>query len=663
LLRLAASAGGNPLFLTELVDALIRGGALTVDHGNVDVVSGRMPDSLSAAITDRLEFLSTPTREMLRIAALLGVGFSLSDLAVVLGRRAGELLPVLDEAVLAGILRDDGHELAFRHPLIQAGLYESMPAAIRGAWHRDAARALAENGASPERVARQLLPALAAQSRPEQLDEWLVQWLAGAAHQLVGHAPSAVIPLLRWAIAGTPASEIREQLTCRLADALYRVGDATDAAHIATEALTRAASPDLLVDLHWTLTQARMLEGRSEESIAALERALESPGVEPRHRARLLVLIARAHRSLGRVSTAGQVAESALTMATAVGDRWAIGWALVVLAQVHGMRGEAVRALPLFDHAMAAAEGDPTLTDQRLALQINQAAALGDLDRYEEAIIAAQQVRQLAGEAGNLVRLAQAQSVLAELLFDVGRWDDALAELDLGSSMSKDPDRECSDRGLFATIQLHRRDDAATQYLVDAERYASRLGDRLVGSLLLARSLDREQADAPAEALAILLTPLSETVEQVSETAELLVDAVRLAITVGDQSVAHAIVQHADTMAHASEVTHQQAVALHCRGLLENDPAQLLRAADRYRVAGRQLPLAQALEAAGVATAEQGNISGARAHFTDASTLYSALGANWDLRRTQVEGRKYGIRTRPRIRHLARTNLQAEAPD
>ncbi|HYU84350.1 MAG TPA: AAA family ATPase, partial [Kribbellaceae bacterium] len=146
LLRLAADAAGNPLYLTELVDALIRSRALAVADGRVEVVGNRIPDSLSAAIADRLEFLSAPVREVLRVAALLGLEFSVSELAVVTGRRVNDLLPVLDEAILLGVLLDNGPELAFRHPLIRAALYDGMPAAVRAAWHRDAARALAEDG-------------------------------------------------------------------------------------------------------------------------------------------------------------------------------------------------------------------------------------------------------------------------------------------------------------------------------------------------------------------------------------------------------------------------------------------------------------------------------------------------------------------------------------
>lgn len=657
LLELAEGAGGNPLYLTELVDALVRGGALAVDDGHVEVTGAGAPDSLSAAIADRLEFLSAPVREVLRVAALLGQDFSVSELAVVSGRRVNDLLPVLDEAILAGVLLDNGPELAFRHPMIRSALYDGMPAAVRAAWHRDAAHALVEDGAAADRVARQLLPALDTQEGAgpavtSTVDEWTIRWLAAAGQQLVGQAPRVAIPLLRWAMSGVPAGVApHDLLACRLADALYRVGDPAGAAEVALAALAHVTRPDLVVDLHWTLTQCRSIDGRSEESLDRLQRALDAPGIGPEHRARLLVLTARTYRSLGRLDAACQVAEKALAAATDAGDRWATGWALGVLTIVHGSRGEAAKALPLYDRALAVAEGDPALADLRLLLQINQAVALGDLDRYDDAISAAEQARQLADEAGNVVRLAQAQSALGELLFDVGRWDDALAEVDLAFGVAKDPAVECCEHGVAATIQLHRGESDADRHLADADQYAKRLGDRIIGSLALAKSLHWEQADAPAEALAVLMDGLAEPVEETEESADLLAPAVRLAVAVGDKATAGSLVRRAEAVAKASDVPHRKALAPHCRGLLENDPAPLLRAASHYEVAGRPLPRAQALEAAGVALAERGDVVGARIQFTDAFSVYSALGAGWDLARTQATFRGYGIRRGPHVRH------------
>ena len=123
-----------------------------------------MPDSLPAAIAHRLGFVSAPTKEVLRAAALLGVEFAVPDLTTVLGRSVADLVPALEEARATGVLTDVRGGLAFRHPLIREALYADLPAAVRGEWHRDAGHALATAGAAPDRVARQLLRAIGNQA-------------------------------------------------------------------------------------------------------------------------------------------------------------------------------------------------------------------------------------------------------------------------------------------------------------------------------------------------------------------------------------------------------------------------------------------------------------------------------------------------------------------
>jgi ATP/maltotriose-dependent transcriptional regulator MalT len=653
LLRLAEGASGNPLYLTELLDALVRGKDLSVEGGCVEAATGdRSPESLAAAIADRLGFLTAPVRGLLRAAALLGVDFSVSELAVVSGRRVNDLVPLLDEAILAGVLRENGADLSFRHPLIRQALYDGMPTAVRAAWHKDAGRALAKNAAPLERVARQLLAALDRISGTGPADGWVVQWLVDNGQRLVTQAPHAAAPLLRWAVHCLPAGQPpHDLLACRLAGALYKSGDPAGAAHVASAALPHVTRSDVLVDLHWTLTQCHAMDGRSEEALDNLVHILESPGVEPRHRARLLVISARAQHSIGKVEAASRLAEAALVEAHTSCDRWAAGWALGVLAIVHVVRGESARALTYFEQALTEAEGDHGLADLRLVLRLNQASALGDLDQYDEAIGAAEHARRLADDAGNMVRLAQARSVLAELLFDVGRWDDALREVDPGAGGSKNPTVECNDRGMAATILYHRGDEAAAHHLAEAERYVDRIGDRVVSPLLLARSLGREVTDGPGAALAALLAGLSETAEETEETADLLADAVRLALAVGDATTAGQVARRAEALASGSEVAHRQAVAAHCQGLLRRDPALLAEAADRYRAAGRPLPRAQALEAAALAHADGGDTAAARTRFTEAFSIYTELGARWDLARTQATFRGYGIRRGPRVRH------------
>ena len=575
--RLADGAAGNPLYLTELVDALTRSSALTIsDGGSAKLTSDRVPGSLSAAIADRLRFVPYWVREVLRAAALLGVDFVVPDLAIVLGRGIADLLPAVDEARAAGVLVETATGLGFRHPMIRAALYDEIPASVRAAWHRDAGRALAEAGASADRVARQLLPAVGASADPaEPLEEWILRWLDRTAPLLIGQAPRAAAELLRQAVARSPAgSDRHDGLVCRLADALYRVGNAAEAERVAHLGLATTADPDLVVDLHWTLAQCRTLAGRFPESLATLNQALAHPGISARNRARLLVAVARTHRNLGQVEMAGQVAAGALAEATDAGDDWAIGWALHVLILEAMMQGRMTDALPLFDRALAVTQADPALTDLRLLLQVNKAITLGDLDKYEGAFASARQAQRLANQAGLMVRRAQAQSCLGQLLFHTGRWDDALAEVGGLPEADKDPGMVCCDHGIAAVICFHRGETAAGRRHLDAAApHADRIGNRVVGTLALARSEAFEQEGALSEALDVL-TGFADDAEEVDEVEDLLADGVRLATTIGDAATARTLADRAVAMADDTEIPHRLANALHCRGLVDQDASR-----------------------------------------------------------------------------------------
>ena len=129
--RLTAQAAGNPLYLRELVNSLARERAQASPAGDVPAPHEQLPASLAAVLNDRLSSVSAETERVLRTAALLGVKFTVTDLAVLLRKPVSELAAGLQEAVAARILVGSGSELAFRHPLIRQALYASMPAALR----------------------------------------------------------------------------------------------------------------------------------------------------------------------------------------------------------------------------------------------------------------------------------------------------------------------------------------------------------------------------------------------------------------------------------------------------------------------------------------------------------------------------------------------------
>jgi DNA-binding CsgD family transcriptional regulator len=364
------------------------------------------------------------------------------------------------------------------------------------------------------------------------------------------------------------------------------------------------------------------------------------------------VLAARTHINLGEVEKAGQVATSALAAASEADDNWAMGWALHVLTLVTAVQGRMTDALPLFDRALAVTRSDPALTDLRLLLQINEAVTLANLDRYEEALAAAGQARQLADQVGTTFRLAQAHGALGQLLFETGQWDDALAEVEIVHENLKEPAAACGELGIAALISFHRGEiGAARRHLAAAVSHAKRMEHRLIGALALARSLDCEQDGALPKALGVLTDAFDGYPEELEEIEDLLPDAVRLATETGALSTAQGLAGHAATLAAESQIPHRQASALYCRGLLDRDAPRLLAAAERYHEASRPLQRAKALEAAAGNFIDVGDRGQARAAFTSAVEVYTSLGAAADVARVQARFRAHGIRRGPHSKH------------
>ena len=636
LARLAEDAGGNPLYLVELVEALLRGSAIEVDAtGTARLVDAGVPPSLSAAIADRIGFLGADVRRVLVAAALLGVDFPVADLAAVLGLRVVELLPALQEATVAGVLVDGTAGLSFRHPLVRTALYDEVPEAARGAWHAEAARALADTGAGVDRVTRQLLAA------DDRMPDWVADWLVVHGSVLVAHAPEAAVDLFGRVVVAPNTGDRRGVLLAHLAEARFRLGDHHGAEAVALAGLEHGT----LVDLHWTLAQCRSMTGRSAETLAEVERALAVPDVTASDRARLLVLAARAHWDVGGLDDAERLAQAALVG----GDRWATSWALHVRTIVAMARGRMAEALPLFDRALAVAMGEPATSDLRLLLQINQAVTLGELDRGAEAIASAQVVRHAADQVGNLVRLGQAQSALGQLLLDAGRWDEALVDVDLLADDLKHPMVSRCDHGVAALIHLHRGDAAGARRHLDAA--GTGLEGHVIGPLALAVSLSLEQAGRVREAWSVLTGW--------SCAEDLLPDFVRLAVELGEDAsaaVAHAESLAAEPPAAEPAVPHRRASAAYCRALVSADPVGLLRAAEEYRVAGRPLFRAKALSAAAELFAAVGDRTSARAALSHAVDVHAELGADWDSTRLLARLREHGIRRGPHAKHRRATH-------
>src|SRR5260370_1255105 len=128
--RLTARAAGNPLYVRELVDALVREQAVEIrPTAEVSVAREQLSASLTAVLSDRLSSVPAETARMLRTAALLGGRFAVTDLAVVLRRPVSDLADGLQEAVAAGIRRGLPPRLCVLRPLVQPAACRESPAA------------------------------------------------------------------------------------------------------------------------------------------------------------------------------------------------------------------------------------------------------------------------------------------------------------------------------------------------------------------------------------------------------------------------------------------------------------------------------------------------------------------------------------------------------
>jgi len=646
LLGVLGRAGGNPLYVRELVDALARDGRVRVEGGVAELAGEpggvRVPVSLAAAIGERLAGLPGHVVGVLRWAAVLGLEFSVTDLAVVTGRPAGELAPVVEQAMAAGVVAEVGVRLGFRHGLIRQVLYEGVPVAVREALHVQAAWALAEAGAASERVAAQLVAA------PEAGGEWIWEWLAGAVGVLAYRAPKVAAELLRRAVGQLPDSDPRREV---LEAALVRVAFLLmlneEVEWVARPLLTRTADPDRAAEVSWLLAYTLAQAGRPREAAVVEEQTLARPGISEVWAARLRARHAQTQGLLGQWDRAAEAAGQALADGERTGDRHAVGYALHTLSFIDGRRRDQAAGLSHIHRALELIGDAPQTTDLRLILLAHKVSCLEDADRIAEAGTTVREALALAEQAGT-PRVGLICTVAAAYYLEVGQWDDALTVLETLTGMPHADYIPILLHGQVALIAAHRDDwDMAQEHLaaVSDQALDSIINRTVAYCLLRARALAAERAGRTGEAVAVLAQCLDPDVAEDMQERYLLLPALtRLALAAGDAATAAAAARGAAEEAEREPLPLTRAVAGLCRGLVDGDPGPVLAAAAYYESTGRPFDRAQALEDAAVMLAARGDLPPARGAFTGAARLYRAVGAVWDLRRADARLRHYGIR-------------------
>ncbi|WP_433202706.1 helix-turn-helix transcriptional regulator [Nocardia sp. CA-107356] len=637
LMRQVVGAGGNPLYITELVASLMRDKAITVVADTADPVEladdERPSASLAGAIAQRLEFLSRSARQVLPMAAALGPTVYVAELAAVLDSPLLEIWNVVTEATDGGLLTRADSELVFRHDLIRQVLADQLPDSLRAGLLRRAGQILLATDAPIERIAYYLL------AGEHELDKPTLDWLVTVADKLIVRAPEIAVPLLGRA-ADTADLGVRPILVRLHAQALLWNGRAAEAEALVRTALLNRPEDD--IELRWLLMRACHARGDLREVVAVAEKALATSNLSVEDAGRFHGMSGLNNFFLGRFDAAEAAGAQALAIGDATDDPLATGYGLLTVGAVrytHGYLDEALelssRILAVFENGFGPDQFDP---------YVLYAHCLIELDRLADAEAVLHKAighnRRIHGVylGANLVAKARLYAL-------DGRWDDAIVECTSGQSVPDAFGYTPILHSLSALIGVHRG-----TFLPDPDTVPTpndQLGSSGYGQFHpWVKALMLEARGEPRGALDLLVDAHQRLADGLTAPTLYYIfpDIARLAADVGDEDAARSVVAASAEQARRQPTAARTGTALLCRGVAERDPAVLRTAAADFRQAGRPLYEAQAHENAAVLFAADGRGSDARSALDAAVELYTGLGASWDTARAVARMRPYGIR-------------------
>jgi DNA-binding CsgD family transcriptional regulator len=649
LLAEVAGGGGNPLYVTELVQSLIDEGDLDWSRGSVEMRGGALPHTLRLTILRRLGFLPPRTLELLNVAAVLGRVFSLADLSVVLDTPTVQLLPDLQEAVRSGVLGAVGdRKLAFRHDLLREVVYQDLPLPVRVQLHGEVGRALAWAGAPVAQVAFHL--GLAA----EPGDVEAIEWLARAADDASATAPASAVEFLNRALELAPTDADTTGLRAERARLLVWAGRVAEGADEARALLDDGVNEAAAADLHSGLALALLLQGRVGESVREIEMLTGNAELAPDVRTHLMAEAALGRLLTGDRATAVRDANVALALSLERGDELTCSIALSTLAWASQDEARIEEAIELataaVDHATRA--GPDVVA--RYGAHYFLGAVLTIADRFDDALAAYVSGRAAADAAGAVTIVTIYQAGVGMLANGLGHWDDARAELEAGIAIAEEMG---SFLGLtwhwsvLAQIALHRGElDRAVAALDRAEAEMLRVGPQVgVDWMMWTRALCVE-AENTAQAFTMLCNcwDLYAALGVLQTVQTIGPDLARLAVAAGDGARASAVAQRSEEVADLLGTTTARVAALRCRAWADNDVDAALAALDLARTGVRPLDTALACEEAGLRVRDVGRRADAVPLLEEALSRFEQLGAAADSARVLAGLKSVGSRRRAR---------------
>jgi DNA-binding CsgD family transcriptional regulator len=398
--RVAAAAGGNPLYALELGAAQRRSG-----HLRGDLLP--LPAGLEELLADRLERLPSEASEPLAAVAGLAAP-TVGLIAAVLGEHAKT---ALDTALDAGVLLVEEGRLRFSHPLFGVAASARLAPSARRALHARLAATLVD----PEERARHLV--LAVEGPDAGVAAAVEQ---GADRARARGAPEVAAELAEAAVRLTPPDRVEELRRRRVAAGYHWVtaGEVVRGrAHLA--AALRSAPPGRVrADLRWRLGMLVLVDD-VDGAVELLEAALAESGGDQALQAMVARRLAGPYWWQGRLREALRLIRRAVEQAEALGDPRGLLDALNLNVLGALIAGELPPDLPgRVEQLARAARPRPAHEDPDLILsQVD--LARGDT---RSAATRLERLYQRAVEQGNELGLIWAPAVLAEVELARGRW-------------------------------------------------------------------------------------------------------------------------------------------------------------------------------------------------------------------------------------------------
>jgi class 3 adenylate cyclase len=563
------AAQGNPLFLEELLATLVEEGRLRRQDGAwvaADLQDLRIPPSIQALLTARLDRLEEAERAVLERAAVAGQVFEQSAVAAISPPSVRAEVPArLEALVRRELLRRSPSRLAgdqgfqFRHLLLRDATYDAIPKQARAELHelfavwveRTAGPRLRELeeivGWHLEQAWRYRNELGMADQRNRRLAEAAATRLGGAGRRALGRGDlPAASKLLERAVALLPSGDPGGlELLVELADVLVSTGEFPRAeATLAQVTAAAAGRGDERLAAHARVGRRRMEVGvASDLDVAALQaetgRAIATFAEyeDQRGLAKAWGLLAALWFLRCRIAEAEAAAGQAVTHARLAGDDPAEAWARGLLAQsafwgpvpaLEGVR----RCQELLAQAAGNRRSELTAMQSMAGLQAMAGQAAAARATVERALA-------LAGDMGENRVAALAREFVAAALALAGDLEEAERQLRLGIRVLERQGESGMRSNLTADLAhvLHRlgRPDEALQMAMASQAIAAH--DDLFAQVrwrgAAARALAGRGRLAEAERLAAEAVAIATPTDMLTMRGDALLDQAAVATAAG----------------------------------------------------------------------------------------------------------------------------------